>query len=163
MERTVVTFQEALEKGNRMLELLKRQHLYFQELEKLSQSQRMLIKAQQSEDLLHILGKRQRLVEEIGQIHQQTAEYRADWPNFKYVLPDHLRTGISELLAQLQTMLNTIIEQDQQDCQELGAAKQQISSELQQAGRAKAAATSYSKPKNFNYNPGQGGNIQFTG
>lgn len=159
----MITFQEALEKGNRMLDLLKRQHLYFQELEKLSQSQRMLIKAQQSEDLLHLLGQRQRLVEEIGTLHQQTAEYRAQWPNFKDVLPDHLRTAIGDLLAQLQTMLNAIIQQDQQDCQELGAAKQQISSELQQAGRAKAAATSYSKPNNAAYNPGQGGNIQFTG
>jgi hypothetical protein len=146
-----------------MLELLKRQHLYFQELEKLSQSQRMLIKAQQSEDLLHILGQRQKLVAEIGELHLQTAEYRTNWPDIKDILPDHLRTAISELLAQLQTMLNAIIEQDRQDCQELGAAKQQISSEIQQAGRAKAATASYSKPKNLNYNQGQGGGIQFTG
>ncbi|NLE29450.1 MAG: flagellar protein FlgN [Phycisphaerae bacterium] len=159
----MITFQEALTMGNQMLELLKRQHLYFQELEKLSESQRVLIKAQQSEDLLHILGKRQKLVMEIGEIHQQSASYRENWPNFKDLLPEHLRNSISELLGQLQTMLNAIIEQDKQDCQELSQTQQQISAEIQQTGRAKAATASYGKPKNLNYNQDNGGSIQFTG
>jgi len=161
---TGMTMQEATAMGGKMQELLKRQRLYFQELRKLSETQRMLIKAQQSEELLSVLGRRQKLVAAIGEIHQESAPSREKWPDFKDLLPNELRGAIGVLLEELQQMLNEIIEQDQQDCQDLSASKQQVASELQQTGRQRTAGSHYGTAQQRAY--GQtagGGNIQFTG
>jgi hypothetical protein len=158
-----MTFQEALTMGNEMLDLLKRQHQYFQELEKLSESQRELIQNQKSEELLHILGVRQKVVSQMNEIHQKTADYRKRWPEFKDLLPEHLKNSISELLEKLQAMLNVIIEQDKQDCQELSQSKQQIADQLKHIGQAKVVTTSYAQPKNKPYCSGPGGHFHITG
>ncbi len=162
METVVKTANDAKVFGEQMLDLLKRQHQYFLELQKLSQEQRALIKAQQSEDLLRLLAKRQTIVNAIGVLHQQSAPYREQWTGMKDHLPAPLRQNIALLLTQLQQMLNSIIEQDQQDCQELSAAKQQVGAELQQANKAQAANAYYSQPKNTPGRP-SGSSFQITG
>jgi thymidylate synthase ThyX len=148
--------------GEKMFDLLKRQHQYFIELQKLSHEQRMLIKAQQSEDLLHLLAKRQMIVNAIGQLHQQSAVFRENWPKIKDLLPEMLKKNISVLLVQVQQMLNQIIEQDQQDCQELSASKQQVAAELNQTNKVRAANTYYNQPKVNPQRP-SGSSFQITG
>jgi len=162
METMVKTMEEARQFGLQMLDLLKRQHQYFFELQKLSEEQHALIKAQQSEELLRLLAKRQIIVNAIGQLHQQSAWYRQNWESVKNKLPEPIKQQISTMLGQVQQMLNQIIEQDQQDCQELSASKQQVATELNQTNRAQAANAYYNQPKN---NPGQGNSsgFQFTG
>jgi len=162
METTVKSMEEAGQFGLQMLDLLKCQHQYFLELQKLSEEQRALIKAQQSEELLRLLAKRQMIVNAIGQLHQQSAPYRQKWESVKDKLPEPIKQQISAMLGQVQQMLNRIIEQDQQDCQELSASKQQVATELNQTNRAQAANAYYNQPKN---NPGQGGGsgFHFTG
>jgi Na+/phosphate symporter len=160
---TEITMQQATEMGSAMLKLLQRQHLFFQELRKLSESQRTLITAEQSEDLLSVLGKRQKLVLAIGELHQESSVYREKWPDFKDLLPNELREMIGKLLDELQQMLNAIIEQDQEDCQKLSAGKEQVGSALQQINQARTTRASYSSPAKQAYGQSSGGSIQFTG
>ncbi|MFA5865079.1 MAG: hypothetical protein WC975_10390 [Phycisphaerae bacterium] len=157
------TLNDATTFGNEMLDLLKRQHQYFLELQRLAQEQRALIKAQQNEELLHLLAKRQKIVEALGQLHRQSAPYRQDWPQMKVLLAEPLRKNIGALLTELQQMLNLIIEQDQQDCQELSASKQLVASELSQTNKAQAANAYYSQPGNQMNNNSSGSNFQITG
>lgn len=149
--------------GCEMLDLLKRHRQLFQELQKQSHEQRALIKAQQNEELLSLLARRQKIVNAIGQIHQQLAPYRQQWEGVKGRLPETLRGEISGLLVELQKMLNTIIEQDQQDCQELSASKQQVAAEMNQATRARSAHAYYGGPGLPRNNPSSGSNFQITG
>ncbi len=155
------TTQNVLTVGNQMLEVLKHQHQLFLELVKLSREQREMIKSQQSEDLLHLLGKRQKIVEAINKIHQQSSDYRAEWPRLKELLPPVLRTQIGELLTALEQMLNAIIEQDKQDCQELSAGREQVAGALQQTAKGQAVGASYSGGYGSNFHTG--GNFQITG
>jgi hypothetical protein len=163
MEKPVKTLNDATTFGNQMLDLLKRQHQYFLELQRLAREQRALIKAQQNEELLHLLAKRQKIVEALGQLHRQLAPYRQNWPQMKSLLPEPLRNNIGALLSELQQMLNLIIEQDQQDCQELSASKQQVASELSQTNKAQAANAYYVRPGNQMNNNSAGSNFQITG
>jgi hypothetical protein len=149
--------------GCEMLDLLKRQRQLFLELEKQSQAQRALIKAQQNEELLSILARRQKLVDAIGQVHRQSAPYRQQWSEVKDRLPGPVREEISGLLKELQGLLNTIIEQDQQDCQELSASKQQVARELNQTSRARTADAYYGGPGPQRNEPMSGSNFQITG
>jgi hypothetical protein len=161
---TQLTMQEATAMGGKMQNLLKRQHLYYQELKKLSEDQGQFIRNDQSEELLSILGKRQKLVEAISELHKESSIYREKWPDFKELLPVELRNAIGRLLEDLQQMLNAIIEQDKQDCQKLSESKTQVATELQQVQRSKSAAGAYStSPARNLYSQPGGSGIQFTG
>jgi len=162
METVQTATREAEAFGREMLDLLKRQYQYFLDLERMAQEQRALIKAQQGEELLHLLSHRQKVVDAIGRVHKQSAPYREQWGLMKDRLGEELRTNIGSLLARLQQMLNGIIEQDQQDCRELSASKQLVASELNQTARARAANTYYGRP-GANRPAGGGGNFQVTG
>jgi hypothetical protein len=161
---TQMTMQEATAMGGKMQTLLKRQHLYYEELKKLSDDQGLLIKNEQSEALLGVLGKRQKLVEAIGALHKESSIYREKWPEFKELLPSELRNGISHLLEELQQMLNAIIEQDKQDCRKLSVSKSQVTAELQQVQRSRSAAGAYSNaPAQKAYTQPNSNGIRFTG
>lgn len=149
--------------GDQMLELLRRQYQYFLDLERLAQEQRTLIKAQLNEELLHLLGKRQKIVEAIGQVHRQSAPYREKWPAMKDRLTEPVRTSLGELLGRLGQMLNSIIEHDREDCQELSAAKQQVAGELAQTNRAQAAHAYYGRPAGPAGGASSGSGFQITG
>jgi hypothetical protein len=165
MEKPVNQMATAEEKqfGSEMLDLLKRQRQLFGELQKQSLEQRALIKAQQNEELLSLLARRQKIVDAIGQVHQQSARYRRQWDEMKGRMPEALRGEISGLLSELQQMLNLIIEQDQQDCQELSASKQLVAREMNQTARARTANTYYGGPGMPKNNPSAGSNFQITG
>jgi chorismate mutase len=149
--------------GEQMLDLLKRQHQYFQDLQRLAQEQRDLIKAQLNEELLHLLGKRQKIVEAIGQLHRQSAPFRERWEAMKDLLSEPVRENIAVLLRRLQQALNSIIEHDRQDCQDLSAAKQQVADELNQTNKARAANAYYGQPKGPQSVESSGSNFQITG
>jgi chorismate mutase len=165
MEKPVNQMLAAEEKqfGNEMLDLLKRQRQLFGELQKQSLEQRALIKAQQNEELLSLLARRQKVVDAIGEIHRQSAPYRLRWSEMKDRIPESLRGEISKLLSEVQQMLNLIIEQDQQDCQELSASKQLVAQAMSQTTRAHTANAYYGGPGISRNNPSSGSNFQITG
>jgi len=149
--------------GAEMLELLKQQRQLFLELQKQSLEQRALIKAQQNEELLSVLARRQKVVNAVGQIHRQTALYREKWPQMKDKLSEPVRREIGQLLSELERMLNTIIEQDQQDCQELSSSKQMVAQQMNQAAQARTASSYYGGTAVRYNNPSSGSNFQITG
>lgn len=146
-----------------MLDLLKRQHQYYLELERLSTQQRSLIQANQPEELLNVLSKRQKIISRIGILNSETAPYREDWDELKDSMPPELRTAIQFLLAKLKEMLNAIIEHDSQDTEVLEKSKQQVREQIHTNSRAQNLAVSYSGTKPANNSNSSGNNFQFTG
>jgi len=127
-----------------LVRLLRHQRQYYQELKRLAEQQRALIQAEQPEELLGLLAKRQQVVDAMGKVHQQLAAHQQIWNASKEKLDAKRRQEIQELLAELETMLNDLLEHDQQDCQDLSDRKQQIGNQLTSAVKGRAANQAYS-------------------
>jgi len=129
--------------GPELLKLLKQQRECYEQLQHLAQQQRALIKAEDSEALLALLGQRQRIVETIGKVHRQLAPYQQDWERVREQLDDECRREIEQLLGELQEMLNLLLTHDQEDCQELFSRKQQVAGKITAASKGRAATQAY--------------------
>ncbi len=153
--------QDATKKGMELLELLKRQKQYYIELRRLSKEQRALIDAQEPESLIRVLGQRQKIVDAIGKIHNQTAPYRNEWQTLRELLPTSLRESIQVLLADLQNMLDEILQNDREDSEKLSAAKQQMHTQIGNTHKVKSVVNNYNRTQ---INGGNfGGTFNFTG
>jgi len=153
--------QDATKAGMELFDLLKRQHQYYLERRRLSKQQRALIEAEQPEELIRVLGQRQKIVDAIARIHHQSAPYRKEWQEIKELIPAQLRKSIQILLGDLQQMLDEILEDDRQDSEKLSAAKQQIHQQIDNAQKIKTVVNNYAQNQIDRSNSGN--NFQFTG
>ncbi len=154
---------DVIQMGKEFLELLRSQHQYYLELEKLAEQRRALVDAQQTEELLKVLARQQKIVDAIGKIHTQTMWYRENWDGFKDKLPVQLKTSIQILLSKLGQILQSILEQDKEDAQKLSGAKNHIQEELKKTTQARKLVGAYAQSRSANGSGKVGGNIQITG
>ncbi len=157
----MIKMQDATKTGTELFDLLKRQRQYYLELRRLSKQQRALIEADQPEELIRILGQRQKIVDAIAKIHKQSEPYRKEWQELKELIPTQLKQSIQSLLAELQQMLDEILEDDKQDSEKLSAAKRQVHQQIDSAQKVKSVMNSYAK--NQTNRNSSGNNFQFTG
>jgi hypothetical protein len=129
--------------ASQVLALLREQKRGYQELQELAEQQRSLIRAEQPEELLNLLARRQRLIETIARTHRQLVPCQKDWEGVKALLPQRCRDEIQSLLAEIQALLNVVLARDQEDCQELSARKQHVAGQLTAAVRGRAANQAY--------------------
>jgi hypothetical protein len=161
---TMTTMTFDVEKmGESMLELLKREHEYLLELQRLSEEQSVLVSNGQSEELLHLLARRQRLVDLIVKTHVESNHYRQKWMEIKDTLSEKTRKPISLLLENIHQMLNGILEHDRKDCEALSASKKQVAGEINTTNTVQAATSYYTGTTKTGHRNSPGGNFQITG
>jgi len=140
-----------------LLELLQEQRDLYHQLHELSETQSRLIKQGQTEDLLSVLSKRQGLVEQLTQINGRLSPYRDYWGQVAQQLPEDQRQRLSKLLDEVQTLLQSILEQDENDRQQLQAAREEVGGQLQQNQHAGSAMKAYgSNPTTPRFTDNQG-------
>jgi len=139
----VANLQDAPAVGTTLLKLLRQYRQYYLELKRLADQQRALIQAEQSEELLKLLAKRQKIVEAIGRVHQQMAPYQQGWDELKDQLDEPCRTELQNLLTEVESMLTGLLDHDRRDCQDLSARKQKIAGQLTGATKGRAATRAY--------------------
>lgn len=131
---------------SRMIELLRRQRDLYRGLRELSEKQRTMISGDRPELLLSILRDRQDLVTSLARLNEELGPFRRNWDALYAGLPEPLRNEASGLLHEINTLLRTILQTDQEDSALLSARKQVIGAQITGVAGGQAANTAYGRP-----------------
>lgn len=129
----------------RLLTLLKKQRDLYLRLQELSERQRALISGDRPELLLNILRDRQSLVTALAAVNEELSPYRRDWQRVYAALPEVTRHSASELLEEINGMLQVILRADQEDQALLSARKQAVARSLNDVSGGRAANAAYAR------------------
>lgn len=127
----------------RLVELLTRQRDLYRHLHQLSASQSPLVDAGSAEQLLDVLAQRQRLIDELAAVNEELGPYRQNWARVWPRVPDEERGGLSELLKDVDTLLQNILKQDERDRMKLQQSRDRVGAELSKVKHTSAAVRAY--------------------
>lgn len=128
-----------------LIKLLKEQRDLYRGLQELSERQRTLIAGDRPELLLNILRDRQTLVTALAKVNQQLSPYRRNWQSIHETLPEVTRHTASELLEEINGMLQVILKTDQEDQALLSARKQAVARSLSDVSGGRVANAAYAQ------------------
>lgn len=128
-----------------LVELLREQRGLYQRLQELSELQRKLISGDRPELLLNILRDRQSLVTALAVVNEKLSPYRNDWQNVYEALPTVTRHTVSELLEEINGMLEVILKTDQEDQALLSARKTAVARSLSDVSGGRVANAAYAR------------------
>jgi hypothetical protein len=126
-----------------LVKLLKEQRDLYVRLQELSERQRKLISGDRPELLLNILRDRQTLVTALAKVNERLSPYRRNWQDIYETLPPDTRQTASELLDEINGMLQVILRTDQEDQALLSARKQAVARSLNDVSGGQAANAAY--------------------
>ena len=136
------TLQASPGKAIAMLTL--QRDLYLQ-LRELAGQQRALISADAPELLLSLLTERQTIVSRLARLNEELAPLRRNWDATLAALPVTERDALTALLAEINSLLRSILATDESDGSLLVARKQQTGQELQTLSGRHTAARAYAE------------------
>ncbi len=139
----------ARRQGRRLTELLTQQRDAYRRLGDLAQTQRAAIDGDRPEELLRILGDRQRMITELTEINERLEPFRSRWNELRNSLPAGERLVVGDLVGEVQKLLVGILDQDQGDCDTLKERSEQF--------RQSAASTTTGRKLNAAYAAYAGG------
>jgi hypothetical protein len=128
-----------------LINLLRQQRDLYQRLQDLSDRQRSLISGDRPELLLNILRDRQMLVTALAKVNEQLSPYRHDWQSIYEALPEETRRLASQLLEEINGMLQAILRHDQEDQALLSARKQAVAQSLGDVSGGRVANAAYAR------------------
>jgi len=131
-----------------LVELLERQCRLYTDLKSFSDQQAKLIAGglgdeADSEQLLRLLAQRQRVIDELTQLHDRLAPWRNDWDAYWAKLSSADQQRIGPLVRQVESMLAQIIKQDEIDRRQLEAARQHVGAQMQRVISGGGALNAY--------------------
>ena len=129
----------------RLLELMRGQRDLYRRLGALGARQRTLVSGDQPEQLLSVLSERHALISALSQSNQELAPYRRSWETVYGGLNAAERKDVAALLAEINGLLHTILQADQEDSALLGARKQSMAQALQDLSGGQAANAAYGR------------------
>ena len=131
-----------------LIGLLTEQHDLYGQLADLAEHQRSLIAGDETERLLVVLGQRQKIIDRLEVVADQLRPYQQNWREIRSRMAGGDGKEADRLVAEMNTLLSTILEKDRADAQELAARKGSVAREMaglkasREAGAAYAAAGS---------------------
>lgn len=128
-----------------LIELLREQRDLYLRLQELSERQRTLISGDRPELLLNILRDRQSLVAALAAVNEKLSPYRRNWQSVYETLPIVTRHTATELLEEINGMLQVILQADQEDQALLSARKQAVAQSLNDVSGGRAANAAYAR------------------
>lgn len=126
-----------------LVAMLQRQRALYVQLQELSQRQSPLVEQGQAEALLEVLGRRQKLIDELMRINEQVAPYREDWPRVWRQVPESDRPEVSDLLKDVSDRLAAILDQDESDRRRLQSSHDSVKTELRRVSGGTLAVRAY--------------------
>ena len=126
-----------------LVDLLTQQRDHYRQLRDLSDRQRDLIAAGQPEHLLAVLGQRQAHVEALTQLNDRLAPMRPRMSEVSESSPAPVKAKLRELVDEVQSLLEQIIQQDEADRAKLAAGRDAVKQQLGQMSRTPAALNAY--------------------
>lgn len=138
-----MTPAEALDVGDRLIQLLTQQRLLYRQLQDLARKQHLLVDGKDPEGLLRLLAGRQRLIDRLSAIDRQLEPIRQDWQQVAATLPAQQREEALALVAQVKEILGDIVHRDQEDSGALAHARDDVGHELRLASKGKRVNRAY--------------------
>ena len=130
-----------------LIELLDRQRGLYRQLHALAQQQGAIVDAGDPDPLLSLLAQRQALVDRLGAINQQLEPYRDNWARITAALAPAQRQQVGQLTADIESLRNEILKQDDRDCRLMQQSQSQTGAELGRVARAGLAVRAYGPPR----------------
>jgi|GEM_PF-771245 len=135
----------ALDAAGVFVSLLEQQRDLYARVQDAGQRQAALIERGDTQGLLVVLQERQQLIDGLGELNQQLIPHREAWSQGVEQQPTQRRAMVKSLLDEIQTLLNGILEQDEQDKANLQDRMSQVSGQLKQIGQGAQAARAYGR------------------
>ena len=126
-----------------LVALLEQQRALFLQLRTLSDQQGPLVAEAQSEPLLGLLARRQKLIDNVTDVNAKLDPYRQRWDEMLAALAEPDRQRIGDLVKEVQGLLEGILQQDERDRAALQTAKSRIGTEIQTLARSGQAMKAY--------------------
>ena len=133
--------------GTSLVALLERQRTLYRQLRTLSDQQGPLVAESLAEPLLALLAQRQKLIDGVTAVNAELEPYRKRWNDLWTRLGEGHRRQVGDLVKEVETLLASIIKQDERDRGVLQTAKTQIAAEIQKISVAGSAVNAYRTPK----------------
>ena len=124
-------------------QLIAQQLKLYNALSTLVEEQHELVDQGAADQLLALLGKRQRIVDDLAVMDSDLAPYKARWPQIAAELNQAQCDSINSMLEQARDLLNGIIDRDNQDRQSLQSQKSRVGDELSRVTHIAAARQAY--------------------
>lgn len=126
--------------------LIESQRVLYVELDALSQRQADLIERGETDELLSVLGLRQRVLERVQSLHDAIAPVRANWRRFLETLSEPQRASLGVRVDEIARLIEVITQRDQSDKRRMIEGRDRLAAELSGVGKARAATGAYGIP-----------------
>ena len=129
--------------NEQVLAAMRRQLECYQRLGKLTKTQHEYVQNSRNEDLLALLGQRQRLLEEMAELERIIAGAKRNWAQFTAALPEAQRSEAESLLGETRRLLEEIAAADRDDTLVLHQRKLNLGRGINQAAAARKFNRAY--------------------
>ena len=129
--------------AEQLVQLLTQQRDLYASLSQLSEQQQGIVAQGKTDELLTVLSERQIIVDRLTQINAEIAPLRGRMSQVTAEAPEATRQTIRSLVADVQTMLQSIIQRDEQDRRQLEESKAQVGRQLSKVRAAPTAIHAY--------------------
>lgn len=129
--------------AEKLISLLRRQVIIYTRLEQLSGRQRGLIAAEDPQQLLTLLGERQKLVDELGVLNQGLVPLQEYWRANRETVAPSLRAEADQLVGRAGEILQRVLGADEQDARILSARKAQTAKQVTALAQGRQAFEAY--------------------
>jgi len=129
--------------SRRVLELLRRQRDLYRGLQQMAGRQRSLIVGEDQGSLLALLGRRRLLTDSLLEIGRELAPLRSRWTAWRESLAAGERAEAEGLIAEVQSLLGEIMNQDEEDARLLSSRKSQVAEEVRSLRTDRRAVAAY--------------------
>lgn len=127
----------------RLRELLEEQASLFLRLDALSKRQSRLVREEQTDDLLRVLGERQRVVEAIERAARALEPFRARWETVLAGARVEQRDRFARQVEELAELAAAIAARDDADRTLIEERRDRLASDLAGMGRVRGAVAAY--------------------
>jgi len=146
MNVATVVANEAVEKPDEILGLLREQSALYARLESFAARQRLLVREEDTAPLLSLLADRQRLSAELTHLATRLSCARRGWATFRERFSTSQRTEADALVSDAAQRLRRVIESDETDARILSVRKHSVAADLHAAHRVGQAIGAYRPP-----------------
>lgn len=129
----------------RLERLVERQHTLFVSLDALGEAQREHIDRDDADGLLRILGERQRLVDELTGIGEESAPLHSRWEELSHALSRERREALRRRIEDLRAIAARVHERDERDRAELERRRASLADQIIGVVRNKGAIAAYAR------------------
>lgn len=130
----------------RLARILDRQLSLYGQLAALAAEQSRFIDAEETDGLLEILGRRERLIEQIALTNTEVAPFTQSWDRLAPTLPSRHRIELRQRFDSVAKLVDQIAERDDADRKRLEVRRAQIGQEIEGLSNVRGAINAYTRP-----------------